>query len=135
MKKIITSTALVLLAIFFLSACKKSNKQQTTLEKIQGVWQLETDVDNEHVSGQDNITTTSGGPGDILDFRSDGKVYSNIQGEADTSTYALSGDTKIVIEGFETFDITTLTANIFVLDNKEIIGGTDFDEETITLKR
>ena len=135
MKKFITSAILALLVTFYLPACKKSDKKQTTLEKIQGVWQLETDVDNEHVSGQDNITTITGAAGDILDFRTDGKVYSNLQGEADTSTYALSGDTKIVIEGIVTLDITTLTANLFVLHNKEILGGTDFSEETLTLKR
>ena len=35
MKKIIT-TALVLLVTFYLPACKKSDKDQTTMEKIQG---------------------------------------------------------------------------------------------------
>lgn len=135
MKKIITSAVLVLLVTFYLPACKKSDKKQTTIEKIQGKWQLQTDIDNEHLSGQDNITTITGGPADIFDFRTDGKVYSNLQGQADTSTYVLSGDTKIVIHGFVTYDITTLTSNSFILHIKETLGGTDFDEETISLKK
>jgi hypothetical protein len=136
MKKFITSTALVLLAISFLSACKKSNKQQTTLEKIQGKWQLVTDVENDHVNGQDDITTYTGDPGDIIDFRADGKAYFNIigTGDMDTLAYTVSGDTKIEFEGTQ-FDIITLTSNSFILHDKEVIAGSDFFEETITLKK
>lgn len=135
MKKFITSVALVLLVTFYLPACKKKDKQQTTIEKIQGKWQLESDIFNDHISGQDNITTITGGPADILDFRTDGKAYVNIGGFTDTSTYTLSGDTKIVLAGIQTFDIITLTANSFILYNKETTGASDFEEETITLKK
>jgi hypothetical protein len=135
MKKIITSVVLVSLVTFYLPACKKSDKKQTTIEKVQGKWQLVTDISNEHVSGMDHINTTTGSPGDILDFRTDGKVYSNIGGQADTSAYALSGDTKLIINGIQLFDITTLTSNSFILYAKETNGGSDFNEETITLKK
>ena len=122
MKKFITSVALVSLATFYLPSCKKSDKQQTTIEKIQGKWQLESDIFNDHFSGQDNIDTTAGDPGDIVDFRTDGKIYTNIGGGKDTSTYALSGDTKIVLDGTQVFDIITLTANSFIIYNKETTG-------------
>ena len=72
---------------------------------------------------------------DIIDFRTDGKVYTNVQGQLDTTTYSLSGDTKIVIDGNLNYDITTLTANSFILHEKEIGTGTDFYEETLTLKK
>ena len=131
MKKIITSAALVLLVGFYLPACKKSDKKQTTLDKIQGVWQLETYTYNEHLSGQDNITTITGGLGDFFDFRTNGIL---IEGIADTTIYRLSGDTKIVIN-LSTYDITTLTSNSFILHIKDDLGGTDFDEGTISLKK
>jgi hypothetical protein len=135
MKKIITSAALILLVTFYLSACKKTDKQPTTIEKVQGKWNLVTDIFNEHISGQDNISSITGTTGDNIDFRTDGKVYSNIQGGADTSTYALSGDTKIVINGTLNYDITTLTSSSLILHDMESTGGTDFQEETITLKK
>ena len=134
MKKIITSALLALLVIFYLPACKKSDKPQTTLEKIQGKWQLVTDVQNDHIAGQDDITTYTGTPGDILDFRADGKVYISIQSGQDTSTYTLSSDTKIVLDGTPS-DIITLTSNSFIIHDKEISGADDFHEATITLKK
>ena len=127
---------LIALITLHLAACKKKDKQpQTTMEKIQGKWFLQNETDNEHSSGQDNITTTAGGPNDIIDFRSDGKVYSDVFGTKDTSTYTLSGDTKIVLAGTEIFDIKTLSSNSFILYNKQIFAADDYDEVTITLKR
>ncbi len=70
-----------------------------------------------------------------MDFRTDGKVYSNVGGIKETSTYALSGDTKIVFDGAPVFDIITLTPNSFIFHNKEIPGPVDFDEVTISLKK
>jgi hypothetical protein len=134
MKKIITSALLASLVIFYLPECKKSDKPQTTLEKIQGKWQLVSDVENDHIAGQDDITTYTGAPGDFLDFRADGKVYISIQGEQDTSTYTLSSDTKIVLDGTPS-DIITLTSNSFIIHDKEISGADDFHEVTITLKK
>jgi hypothetical protein len=136
MKKFITSAILVLIITFYLPACKKSDKAQTTLEKIQGKWQLVTDVENDHIAGQDDITTYTGGPSDIIDFRADGKAYFNIIGTQDTDTlgYTVSGDTKIVFEATQ-FDIITLTSNLFIIHDKEVITGSDFTEETITLKK
>lgn len=135
MEKLFYAPLLVLLGVICLPACKKADKKQTTSEKIQGKWNVETDVFNDHFSGQDNISTYTGQPGDAVDFRADGKVYSTIAGSSDTSAYTLSGDTKISIEGAATYDITTLTSNSFVLHDKENMGGSDFEEETITLKK
>jgi len=133
MKKIITSTVLVLLVAFYLQGCKKkSDHQQTEIEKIQGKWQLDSDIQNHHISGQDNITTITGVPGDIVDFRTDFKVYSNIGGNKDTSTYGLLYS-QILLNGSQPFDVVTLTANSFVFHNKET-NGSDFDEVTISLK-
>lgn len=135
MKKIIPTATLVLLVTCYLPACKKKDKQPTTLEKIQGKWLLETDVSNDHFSGQDNIMTITGMPGDIIDFRTDGKVYTNIRGQLDTTTYSLSGDTKIVIDGNLNYEIKTLTSASLILHEREDGTGTDFYEETLSLKK
>lgn len=118
----------------FISGCKKSDKPQTTIEKIQGKWKLVTDEENDHVAGQDNITIDHGGPGDIVDFRTDGTLFSDFMGVQNTSTYTLSGDTKIIFDGTQVFDIITITSNSFIFHSKEITGS-DFYEITITLKK
>lgn len=134
MKKIIPSVALALLITFYLPACKKTDKQQTTAEKVQNKWQLVSDVENHHVSGQDHFDTIMGTQGDIVDFRTDGKVYFDNGGINDTSTYTLSSDTKIVLDT-QVFDIITLTTNSFIFYEKTITGASDFDELTVTLKK
>lgn len=138
MKKIITSIAIVTLVTFYLTACKKSSdtqQPQTTLQKIQNKWLLVNVVDNDHYSGSDHITTTPGTSNDYFDFRADGKIYYSIGSYKDTVTYSLPSDTKILIDGTETYDIKTLTSNSFIIYLKDISGLPDFFEETMTMKK
>ena len=92
-------------------------------------------MSNDHFSGEDNITSITGTASDIIDFRTDGKVYTNIQCQADTTTYVIAGDSKITINGDQDYDITRLTSNSFILHEKVNASGTDFYEETLTLKK
>src|ERR1035437_4655151 len=101
MKKIITSIAIVTLITFCLPACKKSSdtqQPQTTLQKMQAKWQLETLFQNDHFSGTDHIMNITGTASDYLEFRTDGKSYYSIQGNKDTVTYSLVSDTQLLIE-------------------------------------
>ena len=136
MKSVIFTSAIVL-TMFFLPACKKSESSSlTTAQKVQNKWQLVTDTENDHYSSLDHITTSYGNPTDYMDFRTDGKMYAQIGGYKDTLAYFLTGDTKITFSNSGgTFDIKTLTSNSFVLYGKEMGSGTNFIEETITLKR
>ncbi len=70
----------------------------------------------------------------MVDFRTDGTLYSTFMGVQNTSTYTLSGDTKIIFDGTQVFDIITLTSNSSIFHNKEITGP-DFYEGTVTLKK
>ena len=138
MKKIITSIAIVTLITFCLPACKKSSdtqQPQTTLQKMQAKWQLETLFQNDHYSGTDHIMNITGTVNDYLDFRTDGKIYSSIQGNRDTTTYSLASDTKLLIDGVNNYDIKTLTSASFIIYLKDISGLPDFFEETITMKK
>ncbi len=138
MKKIIRLLTILTLVTLYLSACKKSHDdtQQTTLQKLQAKWQLQSWVENDHFSGTDHIITTTGNAADYIDFRNDGKVYSSISGNIDVTTYSLtSNDTKILIDGTDTYDIKTLTSNSFILYNKELSGASDFNETTINMKK
>lgn len=137
MKKIITSIAISAISILFMTSCKKTDKpqEQTTIQKIQGTWFLQNIVDNYHSSGVDHIYTTSGISTDFFEFRNDGKIYYSVTGYRDTIPYTLIGDTKIIIGGTDSYDIKTLNANSFIMYKKEMTGGSDYDEETINLKK
>lgn len=128
--------AVATLIACILPACKKTDTQapQTTQQKLQAKWQLDTYVENDHFLGADHFQNLTGGPNDYLDFRADGKVYVSLFGMKDTSVYALSGDTKIVIDGTVIYDIKTLTANSFIMYQKDIYGS-DFFEQTFTMKK
>ncbi len=131
MKKNINSLLLVCSLTFFFIACKKKETTQTTAEKVIGVWQLQSDIYHQNVGGVDHSDTTLG-MGSTIEFRSDSKVYSDFQGQRDTSVYYITGNTQITINGIGTYDIKTLTANQFVLYIKKTQGA-DIYEETISL--
>jgi hypothetical protein len=138
MKKLIDSMAVATAIMLCFTACKKNNEQtpQTVLQKIQAKWHVQSIYQNDHFSGTDHIQNSTGGPGDYIEFRGDGMVYSSVFGFTDTSTYVLSGDTKILLNGSggAVYDIKTLTANNFVLYEYDV-SGPDFLEEKITMTK
>lgn len=135
MKRIFNSLALLALFAVCFTSCKKDDqKSKTTSEKIVGVWHLVNTVYNEHHDNLDHKETDTYGPNDVFEFKKDGTVRASINGEEDTTTYTLVGDTKITIDGDATYDLKTLNANSLVFYTKEI-DGADYSEITITFKR
>ncbi len=133
MKKIfLFTTAIILLASVF-SSCKK-DKAQTATQKVQHNWTLIDVVDNSHDASGDNITTTNAIAGDFMNFNSNGTVTFQIDGQRDSASYSMVSDTQILL-ATETFTIKTLTDSQLVLYIKDVISATDYDEETINLKR
>ena len=129
-------TALFGLMFFVFQACKKdAGKENTTTQKIQAKWQVDNVVSNDHTDGVDHKTTASGNSTDYVDFRSDGKTYSNFQGTMDTSTYTILNDSKIIIGGTDTAIIQNLTDHVFILYQKITTSSTDYSEETLNLKK
>lgn len=138
MKKIITSITMLMLLAFYLPSCKKTDTQQeqSTLQKIQAKWSLVSIIDNDHYAGADHISTTTGTATDYFEFKTDGKIYYSVSGFTDVVTYSLvNNNTQILIDGSETYDIKTISANSFVMYRKELRSGSDYDEETLTLRK
>ena len=128
------------MAIIYLPACTKptdNQPPQTTLQKVQAKWQLVNIVDNDHYSGSDHISTTTGSSTDYFDFRTDGNIYYSIGSYKDTVTYSLPTDTKILINGTETYDIKTITSNSFIIYQKDINANNaaEYNEETFSWKK
>lgn len=123
---------------FIFESCKKKDTA-TTIQKIQAKWSIESVIDHEHDPSSlpiDTTVTTLGVATDYIDFRSDGKVYSFFDGSADTSAYALSGDTSIIISTSGNLKIQSLTDHVLKLYEKEDDPSTSsYFEETINLKK
>ena len=134
MKKIILTLAAIASVAFLLIACKKNDTKTSTAQKIQGTWQVKSEIYNEHSNGADHIDTTFGTANTTIEFRNDGKVYSDFFGQKDTAFYLLVGETQITIDSVNTFDIKTLTSNSLILYSKEL-DGVDYYEETLSLIR
>lgn len=130
MKKLMVPAA-VLAALISVVACDKDNNNppNTTLNKIRAKWDVST-IRTRYGSLD---STYNGVAADYVDFRTDGKVYSNVNGEKDTSAYLLVNDSRLVIDG-DTTTIKTLTASQFVLESSELILE-DTLKSTVTLSK
>jgi hypothetical protein len=122
MKKLMVPAA-ILAAVMVVSCDKKNDKPvNNTLSKVQAKWKVNNVKFEE--GGEDS--TYTGVAADYIDFRTDGKVYTNIADEKDTSAYKLVNDTKLVIDT-DTMNIKQLTSSQFVLEYKE-----EIIEDTLT---
>lgn len=123
MKKLMLSAAMLAAVVTVVSCDKKNDKPvNNTLSKIQAKWKVNNVKFEE--GGEDS--TYTGVAADYIDFRTDGKVYTNISDEKDTSAYKLVNDTKLVIDT-DTMNIKQLTSSQFVLEYKE-----EIIEDTLT---
>ncbi len=139
MKKVFLFTISSLMLTFIFESCKKKDTT-TTLQKIQAKWAIESVIDHEYdpsSSPADNTNTYQGvAATDYVDFRADGKVYSSLDGSADTSFYVLSGDTTIISDLLGSVKIQTLNDHALKLYGREDDPSTSsYFEETINLKK
>ena len=133
MKKVLLFTTAIILMASVFSSCKK-NKSETTSQKVQHNWTLVSIIDNSHDASGDNIVTTAAVSGDFMNFNTNGTATFQIDATPGTSSYSIVSDTQILL-ATETFTIKTLTSTQLVLYIKDVISATDYDEETINLKR
>lgn len=133
MKKAFRLAVAILLLASIFPACKK-DKAQTATQKVQHNWTLVSIVDNSHDASGDDIQTTNGISGDYMNFSSGGTVTFQITGQMGTSSYSMVNDTQILL-ATETYTIKILTNSQLVLYVKDVTSSTDYDEETINLKR
>lgn len=123
------------------NACKKKTEDvvpKTTAEKVQGLWKVTSLVSNDFYSNTNHITTQTGIATDYVDFRVNGKVYTQFgtpnASNRDTSTYTIVNDNTIKLDT-DNFEIRVLNDNQFVLYNKDPYSTTPvaYDETTLNL--
>ena len=134
MKKILSAFAILAFFSISFTACKKE-KTKTASERIIGTWQVNNVVYNDHTNGADHISSSNDfTAADTYEFRKDGTVLANIQGQSDSSTYSIAGENKLTIVADETYDIKTLDDHSLVIYFKDVTGS-DYEEVTISFKR
>lgn len=139
MKKAFKFIISIIVLSLFIYSCKKKDSTTAVLQKVQAKWSIVRIIDHFHDPGSipaDTTDTYTGVNGDYIDFRTDGKAYTNLGGSADTSGYTLSGDTSIIIASGGNYKIQTLTSNAFTLYGREDDPSSlSYYEETINLKK
>ena len=141
MKSIKTTLAALFLtaAIMHCVSCKKESSTPTpksAQEKLSGKWKLQSSVFNDFYSGTSHTSTYTGTAADYADFRNDGKVYSFVNNNYDTSAFGLISATKMYIDTFSNaFDIQTLTETNLKIYRKEIFTAGDYSESTVNFTR
>lgn len=136
MKKIL---CLATVAALLFTACKK-DKEQTTQERLQGSWKIESSILKVVVAGTPNTSTYAGQPTDYVDFRTDGKVYTSVNGSLDTANYTVSANQVTTTDTYpgatpQVYNLTTLTEVVAQLYNRSSPSTTDYTEITLNLKR
>ena len=123
MKKIMV-TAAMLAAVVMIASCDKNKDKPatTTLSKIQANWK----VASIQLKLGEQDSTYTGATSDYVDFRTDGKVYTNVANEKDTSNYSVVEDTKLVVDG-DTAVIKQLSSNQFKFEYKQVV-----EQDTLT---
>lgn len=114
-------------------ACKK-DKETPASEKVLGKWQLVQSI-YQYKSGVFEIKdTTHGTADDYVEFRSDGTVYTRIDGDVETVDYKVLSNTSMVIDG-DTGTISKLSASELVYFYQDNNTPGTFRRLDISLKR
>ena len=116
MKKLLAPAALFAAVMMAISCGKNSDKPATTLSQIQAKWNL-TSI-NLHAVLFDS--TYNGAAGDYFDFRTDGNMYSSVDGENDTTAYSLLSNNQLLLGG-DTAAIKQLSSSQFVFEKDTLI--------------
>ena len=124
--KLRMTTAIGLVAVMFaFTACDKDDDDNVQAS-IQHKWSVNNIIYNVESTMLDTTIIYVGTDADYFDFRADGKVYSHMEGAADTTDYEVINNEHLVVEG-DTFDISVLTNTQFQFRNIDSSGSDSFE--------
>lgn len=127
---------IAVLCTAILASCKKDkdNSAAVTRNKIEGRWQVDSIVTNQHFNGSSSKTNYPGHSGDYIDFSTDGIMSTYFDGNTDKASYSVRNDTTIVIGG-DSGKINELTDNKLVIYTNAQAGVIGYVETTYYLKK
>src|ERR1044072_562551 len=136
MKKTILSL-LVLSTIVY--SCKK-DKDKSTSDLIQGKWNVTTIYENRFYSNTTHRDTATYAAGvETIECASGGKVYyAGVYGSGttyrDTGVFKIDGS-NLILDVQDTFKINSISSSDMQLYSKNFYNATDYDEQTVNLKK
>lgn len=132
--KSITIILTLFVGVILFAACKKDSAQKSVTEQVQGTWSFNKLISTVYGVGATS-DTIYGLPGDYVEFRNDGRAYSQISASRDTANYQIIGTSQMVFDG-DTFSIRTLTENNFTLYSRtQNVGVGGYAESSVYLNR
>ncbi len=112
-------------------SCDKDDDNQpsnpSTLSKIQSKWGVTSKVTDKAGTAVGDSTYT-GVTADYMDFRTDSKVYWQLNNAKDTAAYSLTNDSTLVLDGL-TSKITKLSSSEFVI-RQTLVSTTGTQKDT-----
>ncbi len=131
---------LAIATLFVFSSCDKDDdiSTETALQRLQNVWKIDN-IKTEYFTTPASATINyTGQPSDYYDFRTNGKLYTSVNGSLDTLDYNLINNSTIVVNNNGSID----TGRIDALTNSKLIGvtrfkinATEYSEVTAELSR
>lgn len=139
MKLAVKYVFVAFLSIAVLASCKKKDSvadaYNKAIVKLLGKWTFVNATINDRHSNADHVTTTPGASGDFMDFMNNGQAAVRLFSSQDTSKYTLVGDSKLIFDDVDQFDIKILTETELVFVRKTVYTADDFKEETYSLRK
>ncbi|RYY64866.1 MAG: hypothetical protein EOO13_17955 [Chitinophagaceae bacterium] len=127
-------------SLLVFSSCDKDDDvtTETALQRLQKVWKVDKLTTVYYTTPASATINYTGQASDYYDFRTNGKLYTSVNGGLDTLDYNLINNTTIVVNNNGSIDtgrITTLTNSKLVGVTKFKINSTEYSEVTAELSR
>ena len=131
--KMFRVSAMVIAVLMSAASCHKddnNNSTPSTLSRIQAKWGVTSKVTDK--TGTANDSTYTGVAADYMDFKTDSKVYWQLNNVKDTAAYSLTNDSTLVLDGVSS-KITKLSSSEFVIKQTMVATtGTAKDTTYVT---
>jgi len=123
-----------------LSSCDKDDdvSTETALQRLQKVWKVDNIKTVFYTPPTEATITYTGQATDYYDFRTDGKLYTSVNGDLDTLLYNLVNSNTLVVNNngsIDTGNITTLTSSKLVGTTTFKLSGSNYNVVTANLSR
>ena len=126
--KMFRVSAMVIAVLVSAASCHKDDNNSTpsTLSRVQANWSVASKVTDK--AGTANDITYTGVSADYMDFKTDSKVYWQLNNVKDTAAYSVTGDSTLVLDGVSS-KITKLSSSEFVI-KQTLVATTGTTKDT-----
>lgn len=117
-------SAMLIAVLISAASCDKNdddNSTPSTLSRVQAKWGVASKVTDKAGTTAGDSTYT-GVTADYMDFKTDSKVYWQLNNVKDTAAYSLTNDSTLILDGVAS-KITKLSSSEFVIKQTIVATG------------